>query len=71
MQVGVVKWFNNVKGFGFIAEEGGTEDIFVHYSVIEMEGYKALKAGQKVHFEAVRGDKGSHTTKLIPIPIEE
>lgn len=67
MEVGVVKWFNNAKGFGFIAGEGNGSDIFAHYSVIEMEGYRSLRAGQKVNFEVVHGEKGSHATKIIPI----
>ncbi|MGC6325297.1 cold shock domain-containing protein CspD [Pasteurella multocida] len=67
MEVGVVKWFNNVKGFGFISAEGTDADIFAHYSVIEMEGYRSLKVGQKVQFEVVHGDKGSYATKIIPI----
>ncbi|MGR6981681.1 cold shock domain-containing protein CspD [Testudinibacter sp. P27/CKL/0425] len=71
MHIGTVKWFNNAKGFGFIAEDGGVEDIFVHYSVIEMDGYRSLKAGQKVQFEAIHGDKGSHATKIIPVPLEQ
>ncbi|WP_293731424.1 cold shock domain-containing protein CspD [uncultured Actinobacillus sp.] len=67
MEAGVVKWFNNAKGFGFINAEGSDEDIFAHFSVIEMEGYRSLKAGQKVHFEAVHGEKGSHATKIVPV----
>lgn len=67
MEIGVVKWFNNAKGFGFIAIEGTDEDIFAHYSVVEMDGYRSLKAGQKVQFEVVRGEKGAHATKIIPI----
>ena len=67
MEVGVVKWFNNAKGFGFINAEGRDVDIFAHYSVIEMEGYRSLKAGQKVNFEVVNGEKGSHATKIVPI----
>lgn len=67
MEIGVVKWFNNAKGFGFISAEGVDADIFAHYSVIEMEGYRYLKAGQKVQFEVIHGDKGSHATKIIPI----
>ncbi|WP_386693047.1 MULTISPECIES: cold shock domain-containing protein CspD [unclassified Lonepinella] len=67
MEVGVVKWFNNTKGFGFINREGNDEDIFAHFSVIEMDGYRSLKAGQKVNFEMVSGDKGSQATKIIPI----
>ncbi|CDG00316.1 Putative CspC protein [Avibacterium paragallinarum JF4211] len=67
MEIGVVKWFNNAKGFGFISAEGCESDIFAHYSVIEMEGYRSLKAGQKVNFEVVHGEKGSHATKIVPI----
>lgn len=46
MEMGTVKWFNNAKGFGFICPEGGGEDIFAHYSTIQMDGYRTLKAGQ-------------------------
>lgn len=67
MEVGVVKWFNNTKGFGFINSEGSDVDIFAHYSVIEMDGYRSLKAGQKVNFEVLHGEKGSQATKIIPI----
>lgn len=56
-----------MKGFGFINAEGSDEDIFAHFSVIEMDGYRSLKAGQKVNFEVIHGDKGSHATKIIPI----
>lgn len=69
MQIGTVKWFNNAKGFGFIAEDGGIEDIFVHYSAIEMDGYRSLKAGQKVQFEAIYGDKGAYATKIVLVSI--
>ncbi len=61
---GTVKWFNNAKGFGFILPEGGGEDLFAHYSSIEMEGYKTLKAGQAVVFDVVKGDKGMHATHI-------
>jgi CspA family cold shock protein len=57
MAVGTIKWFNGEKGYGFIAAEGGT-DVFVHYSAIQMEGYKTLQEGQKVEFEVVQGQKG-------------
>ena len=67
MEIGVVKWFNNAKGFGFISAEGVDTDIFAHYSAIEMDGYRSLKAGQRVQFEVIPGDKGSHATKIIPI----
>jgi CspA family cold shock protein len=58
MTIGKVKWFNNAKGYGFILPEDGTEDLFAHYTSIEMEGYKTLRAGQPVNFELARGDKG-------------
>ncbi|MBF0212699.1 MAG: cold-shock protein [Magnetococcales bacterium] len=55
---GTVKWFNNSKGFGFLAPEDGSEDVFVHFSAIKAEGFKSLEEGQKVKFEVVRGQKG-------------
>ena len=64
MPRGTVKWFNNAKGYGFILPEGGGDDLFVHYSVIEQDGYKTLKAGQSVEFETRAGDKGSHATAV-------
>jgi CspA family cold shock protein len=57
MAAGTIKWFNSEKGFGFIAAEGGT-DVFVHFSAIQMDGYKTLQEGQKVEFEVVQGQKG-------------
>ncbi|KPX43525.1 cold shock domain-containing protein CspD [Pseudomonas syringae pv. tagetis] len=62
---GKVKWFNNAKGFGFINAEGKSdEDLFAHFSAIEMDGYKTLKAGQKVRFEVVHGPKGLQAIKI-------
>ena len=55
---GSVKWFNNAKGYGFILPDGGGEDLFAHYSAIQMDGYKTLNAGQKMSFDVVPGDKG-------------
>ncbi|MFT5520521.1 MAG: CspA family cold shock protein, partial [Enterobacterales bacterium] len=67
MPIGTVKWFNNAKGYGFIEPETGGDDIFVHYSTIEMEGYKSLKAGQDVTFDLSEGPKGVHATDIEPI----
>lgn len=64
MKTGIVKWFNNAKGFGFILPEGGGADIFAHYSSIDMDGYKTLKAGQPVTFETINGPKGLHATEI-------
>ncbi len=64
MQNGVVKWFNNAKGYGFIQGDENGEDIFAHYSAITMEGYKTLKAGQPVSFDAEQGPKGLHAINI-------
>ncbi len=56
-QSGVVKWFNNSKGYGFLTDENGA-DVFVHFSAIQSDGYKTLKQGDKVEFDAIEGDKG-------------
>jgi CspA family cold shock protein len=64
---GTVKWFNNAKGYGFILSEANQEDIFAHYSAIEMDGYKSLKAGQQVLFEVQFGEKGVHATHIRPL----
>ena len=61
---GKVKWFNNAKGYGFINEEGKSEDLFAHYSAIKMDGYKTLKAGQPVSFEIIQGPKGLHAINI-------
>lgn len=64
MPTGTVKWFNNAKGFGFILPEDGGEDLFAHYSSIDMDGYKTLKAGQAVDFDVIQGQKGMHATHI-------
>ena len=64
MQTGVVKWFNNAKGYGFVLADDDGKDVFAHYSAIEMEGYKTLRAGQCVAFEAVDGPKGLHAVTI-------
>ena len=61
---GKVKWFNNAKGYGFIVENGKSEDLFAHYSAIKMDGYKTLKAGQHVEFEIIQGPKGLHAVDI-------
>ena len=58
MSTGTVKWFNDAKGFGFITQDNGGEDVFCHHSAIQMEGFKTLQEGQKVEFEVTRGPKG-------------
>jgi cold shock protein len=64
MPKGIVKWFNNAKGFGFILSDDKSEDIFAHYSAIEMDGFRTLKAGQPVEFELVTGSKGLHAAHI-------
>jgi cold shock protein len=63
MQNGVVKWFNAEKGYGFIQVEGG-DDVFVHYSAIQQEGFKTLEEGQEVEFEIVEGDRGPQASNV-------
>lgn len=62
---GVVKWFNDSKGFGFIEQEGG-DDVFVHHSSIQAEGFKSLREGQKVTMEVSQGQKGPQADNVIP-----
>ena len=63
MPKGKVKWFNDAKGYGFIEQEGG-EDVFVHFSAIQMDGFKTLAEGQAVEFEVLQGDKGLHAANV-------
>ncbi|HMG19576.1 MAG: cold-shock protein [Gemmatimonadetes bacterium] len=63
---GKVKWFNDAKGYGFIEQEGG-EDVFVHFSAIQMDGFKTLAEGQVVEFEVQQGDKGLHATNVVRV----
>ena len=67
MATGKIKWFNDQKGFGFIADDQGGEDIFVHFSAVEMDGYKSLKEGQKVQYEAEKSAKGLKAIKVVPV----
>ena len=66
MAQGTVKWFNAEKGFGFIAQEGGGDDVFVHFSAIEMPGYKSLEENQRVEFEVTQGPKGPQAEHVRP-----
>ncbi len=66
MSIGIVKWFSNAKGYGFISPETGGDDVFAHFSAITMEGYKTLKKGQTVDFESTPGPKGMHAVDIKP-----
>jgi CspA family cold shock protein len=67
MPVGVVKWFNDAKGFGFIQPDGGGADVFAHFSAVQMEGFRTLKQGSRVAFELVQGPKGSLAQNIRPV----
>ncbi len=64
MATGRVKWFNDAKGYGFIEQPDGGEDVFVHFTAIEMEGFKTLTEGQEVEFELRQGDKGLQASNV-------
>ena len=66
MQTGQVKWFDNSKGFGFISRENGN-DVFVHHSVIQGDGYKSLGEGQSVQFEVTQGPKGDQAANVVKL----
>jgi CspA family cold shock protein len=65
MPTGTVKWFNDAKGYGFIAQEGGGDDVFVHFSAISGEGFKSLTEGAKVEYEVEQGAKGPQAKNVI------
>lgn len=65
MSTGTVKWFNDAKGFGFITPDEGGEDLFAHFSAIQMDGFKSLTEGQKVQFQVAAGPKGKQATNIM------
>ncbi|WP_328820209.1 cold-shock protein [Permianibacter fluminis] len=67
MATGTVKWFNETKGFGFITPDGGGEDLFAHFSAIQVQGFKVLREGQKVSFDVVQGQKGKQASNIKPL----
>ncbi len=67
MAQGTVKWFNAEKGFGFIAQDGGGPDVFVHYSAIDTSGYRTLDEAQRVEFEVTQGPKGPQADRVRPV----
>ncbi len=66
MATGIVKWFNDAKGFGFITPDGGGEDLFAHFSAIKSNGFKSLRENQRVTFDIVTGPKGKQAANIVP-----
>jgi len=66
MATGIVKWFNDSKGFGFITPDGGGDDLFAHFSAITGKGFKSLKEGQQVTFDVTEGPKGKQASNIAP-----
>jgi len=66
LATGIVKWFNEKKGFGFIVPDEGGQDLFVHFSNIETDGFRTLKEGQKVEYTSGEGSKGPEATNVVP-----
>jgi cold shock protein len=67
MAQGTVKWFNGEKGFGFIEQDGGGADVFVHFSAIQADGYRSLDEGQRVEFDITQGQKGPQAEQVRPV----
>ena len=67
MPIGTVKWFNDAKGFGFIAPDGGGADVFAHFSAVNMDGFRSLKEGGRVSYEVVQGPKGLMAQDIRPM----
>ena len=69
MEQGSVVWFNSARGFGFIHPDNGGKDLFVHFSALQMDGYKKLEPDQRVEFEVVQGDKGPQAERVLVIEV--
>nr|WP_323031553.1 cold shock domain-containing protein [Brachymonas denitrificans] len=67
MATGIVKWFSDAKGYGFIQPDDAGNDVFAHFSAIEMEGFKTLKPGVRVQYELHDGPKGVHALQIVPV----
>lgn len=67
MPTGTVKWFNDAKGFGFITPDDGGKDLFAHHTAIAVDGFRSLREGQKVSYEANNGPKGPQATNVVPL----
>ena len=67
MPYGTVKWFNDATGFGFIAPEAGSDDVFVHFSAINSKGFRSLQEGQRVSYEVTTGPKGAQAASVMPV----
>ncbi|HXV19163.1 MAG TPA: cold-shock protein [Candidatus Omnitrophota bacterium] len=67
MAQGTIKWFSDQKGYGFITPEGGSRDVFVHFSALQGEGFKTLAEGQRVSFEVTQGPKGDQATNVVKL----
>lgn len=68
-ETGIVKWFNDSKGFGFVARDNGKGDVFVHHSAISMNGFKTLAEGQKVEFDVTKGQKGDQAANVTALSV--
>ena len=71
MATGIVKWFNNAKGYGFVLPDDGGEDLFAHFSAIQMNGYKTLRDGDTVEYKLAEGPKGLHADCIRPVIARE
>jgi cold shock protein len=67
MATGIVKWFSDAKGFGFIEPEGGGGDVFAHFSAVQMDGFRTLRQGNRVSFDLVQGPKGDSAQNIRPV----